>query len=189
MHKGVCVLCAAAAIGMPAYGQAELVLSLNEVSVGSWELYGELMNPQGAIDAAVWDLSFALEGTQLSNFAYNTAFDTDFFGSPAITLSPTLIAFRGLNPGGPLANSGGPDSSNPIFLVSFNADSVTDFELVGQNSGSYESGGVFPIIFFYQLADGTPGTVPFRVELNPIPVPSTALILGIAGFGLLGRRR
>ncbi len=195
MRREACVLSVISAITAPAFGQGQLqeqlVLSVNEVSQGSWEVYGELHNPQSVIDAAVWDLHFVLEGSGLSNFSYNTAFDTDYFGPPSIMLSPSVIEFEGLNPGGPLHNADGPDSSNPLYLVSFSADSVSNFDLVGQNSGSYVATDSFPLgmIFFYQLVNGSPGTVPFRIEINPIPTSGTGAVAGLIGLQLLRRRR
>ncbi|MCA9272350.1 MAG: hypothetical protein KDA31_04820 [Phycisphaerales bacterium] len=195
MRYEACALCALSAIAAPVSGQGQLqeqlVISVNEVSQGSWEVYGELQNPQSVIDAAIWDLHFLLEGSNLSNFSYNTAFDSDFFGPPEIMLSPTSIEFEGINPGGPLRNADGPDSSNPLFLVSFNADSVSDFELVGQNSGSYVGTPTFPfgILFLYQNANGSPGTVPFQIEVNPIPTSGTCAVAGLVGLQLLRRRR
>lgn len=150
-----------------------------------WTLIAELFNPQDTVLTTIADLGFTMSGSGFSNVDYNPAFDSDFFGDADLTVTPTTVDFRGGNTLPPLNNAGGPDSSNPLYIMSFEADSLQSFDLVGQVTGAYV-GTPFPIILTYQNALGEPGDTPYTVC---IPAPASASFLAIAGAAAIRRRR
>lgn len=178
----------AAGVATSATAQTELNLCVEETSLGSWQITAELLNPTGTIVATIADLRFNMTGTNISNFSYNAAFDSDFFGPAVVNASSTSVDFEGYNTLPPLNNANGPDSSNPLFIGQFNAETVTDFSFVGQNNGAY-SGSPFPIILTYQTAAGTAGDTPYTIEIKPIPAPASAALLGLGGLAAARRRR
>ena len=68
--------------------------------------------------------------------------------------------------------------------------------IIGQFSGAYE-GSPFADVFFYQNANGSQGTVPFRgpnlLEMPfleiVIPAPASVSLLGIGALAACRRRR
>ena len=171
-----------------ASAQTSLVINVDEGPGGSWTATAELVNPTDVIRAVVSDLAFTMNGSGMSNFAYNAAFDSTFFGAASVTASASQVDFTGTNTLPPLNNASGPDSSNPLalFTVDGTVDSLT---INGQLSGAYVS-APFDNVFFYQLADGSAGTVPFTVEINPIvPAPASLALLGLGGLATTRRRR
>ncbi len=152
-----------------------------------WLMEAELDNPTGTVLATIADLGFTLTGTNISDFEYNSAFDSDFFGDADVTVTSEQIDFIGNNALPPLNNSGGTDSSNPLRIATFQADRVNSFDLVGQVTGAY-TGIPFPEILFYQNADGTPGTTRWCYFFNCTPTPGTATAL-FMGCALVARRR
>lgn len=184
-----CVVCSLFSVGVSASAQ-ELLISVNEVNPGNWEIQSELFDPSRPLLVTMSDVIFELEGQNISNFVYNSfAFDSEFFGAPVVATTSERIEFAGINTVGPLQNIAGPDTSNPLFIGSFDADSVDSLVLVGQNSGSYIPNTTsFPDIFLYQNAFGEPGTVPFRIEINPIPSSGSGTLLAILALGARRRR-
>ncbi|GAB5495251.1 MAG: hypothetical protein Phyf2KO_03310 [Phycisphaerales bacterium] len=152
---------------------------------GRWHLNAELMNPEGVVLAAVADLGLTIGGVNFSNVEYNPAFDSDFFGDADLTVTGTSIDFLGGNTLPPLDNAGGTDSSNPLHIMSFDADSVESVSLVGQVTGAY-TGSPFPTILTYQDAQGNAGDTPYKFC---IPAPGSALLLGLACTVTVRRRR
>lgn len=171
-----------------ASAQTELEFCIQWISPGQFLLVAELMNPTGTILATIADLEFRIRGENIRNVNYNPAFDSDFFGPADLTVTRDLLEFRGGNYLPPLNNAGGPDSTNPLHIMSFEADIIYEdtFEVIGQLSGAYV-GTPFPDIFFYQLADGSPGTVPWTYCV--IPAPGCAPVLACAVLGLARRKR
>lgn len=178
----------AAGVATSAAAQTELNICVEETSVGTWTVNAELLNPTGNIVATIADLGFTMTGTNISNFSYNAAFDSDFFGPANVNASATSVSFVGYNTLPPLNNANGPDSSNPLFIAQFDADSVDSFVLDGQVNGAY-SGTPFPIILTYQTAAGTAGDTPYTIEIKPIPAPASAALLGLGGLAAARRRR
>ena len=177
----------AAGVATSASAQTELNICIEEVSLGSWNITAELKNPTGTVLAAVADLGFSMSGSNISNFSYNSAFDSDFFGPASVTATASQVDFLGGNTLPPLNNAAGPDSSNPLAIGSFNADSVDSFALVGQVTGAY-TGVPFPIILTYQDANGGAGDTPVNIEIKPIPAPASAALLGLGGLAAARRR-
>ena len=152
-----------------------------------WDVTAELHNPTDTIRAVISDLSFTLTGQDLANFAYNPAFDSTFFGPATVTATSTQIDFSGTNTLPPLNNPSGPDSSNPLSLVSFTGTPF-DLQINGQLSGAYVN-SPFDNVFFYQLANGDPGTVPFNIRYGCLPAPGSLALLGFGGLATTRRRR
>jgi hypothetical protein len=172
-----------ASTAVPAAAQTELCLLIETTNGIDWTLTAELLNPTGTVLAAVADLGFRMGGTNIDNFEYNPAFDSDFFGPATVSVTPTSVDFFGGNNLPPLNNAAGVDSSNPLHIASFTADDIAWFGLSGQVTGAY-AGDPFPVILTYLEAGGG-GDTPWSVKIVPGP-PSIAL-LGIAC--LAGRRR
>lgn len=180
-----------------AHAQTELIIKMYEIShlPDGDALYGitaELTNPTGTILAAISDLSFTVDQTNIHNFQYNPAFDSDFFGPALVDITPTGLTFTGTNTLPPLNNPGGTDSSNPLQIATFEADdfhlsSLPTITILGQLTGAY-SGVPFPEILVYQNADGSPGDVPFRAFFSYIPAPSSASLLCLGGLAAARRR-
>lgn len=166
--------------------QSELVLCFIWAGNDRYDLTAQLLNPTDTIRAIISDLSFTLHGTDLANFTYNPAFDSTFFGPATVSVTPTQIDFSGTNTLPPLNNPGGPDGSNPLYIASFDTTGINSFTINGQFSGAYV-GAPFDNVFFYQNADGSPGSVPFSVCI--IPAPASAMLLGFAGIAAMRRRR
>ncbi|PHQ78114.1 MAG: hypothetical protein COB69_10685, partial [Phycisphaera sp.] len=167
-----------------AAAQTELCLLFSTTNGTDWTLTAELLNPTQTVLATISDLGFTMFGTNIANFEYNPAFDSDFFGPATVITTPSSVDFQGTNTLPPLANAGGVDSSNPLFIASFTADNIPQHPLVlnGQVTGAYV-GVPFPIVFFYQYPFGS--DIPWSVKV--IPAPSSIALLGLAGF--VGRRR
>lgn len=153
-----------------------------------WLLWAELENPTGNVLATVSDLGFTLAGSNISNFEYNSAFDSTFFGDADVSVTSDRVDFRGGNTLPPLNNPGGPDSSNPLEIATFRADVIDSFDLVGQVTGAYVS-SPFPEIIIFQNADGSPGETPWCYFSLCTPTPGTAVMLGIASSFAARRRR
>lgn len=176
------------AAGVAASASAQsLDINIVEGPAGSWTASAVLNAPTGTIRAVISDLAFTMGGSGLSGFSYNSAFDSTFFGAASVTASATQVNFSGANTLPPLNNPGGPDSSNPLALFTVNGN-VTSFAVNGQMTGAY-TGVPFDNVFFYQTAQGTPGTVPFSVNIIPVPAPASAALLGLGGLAAIRRRR
>ncbi|GAB5496288.1 MAG: hypothetical protein Phyf2KO_13680 [Phycisphaerales bacterium] len=177
-------------------------------------LMAELLNPTGTVLAAVADMGFNLTfgGTDLTieNNEFAPAFDSDFFGpaNDGVVSGDSIIGALGGNTLPPLNNAGGPDSSNPLTIYSFDVVIPSNpqqstyymvesgFELAGQVTGAY-AGTPFPTILTYQDAQGNPGNTPYSfndflpldiiliIDVVPAPSSSAALI----GFAAIAARR
>ena len=178
-----------AALVGSASAQHELNIYITQPTPGHGVIYAQLDNPQGTIRAVISDLSFTMTGAGISNFSYNPAFDSFYFGPATVTASPNQIDFSGMNMLPPLSNPGGPDSSNPLHIATFDATLIWDFQINGQMTGAYVH--VLDLVHFYQNANGTRGTVPFYVHIDPswVPSPGATCLLGFAGFAAMRRRR
>lgn len=178
----------------------------------TWTIVAELLNPDPTktIHATVSDISFDLShrgdtGIQIVNNSFQPAFDSDFFGpaNPGVVSGDSIVGAAGSNTISPLNNPGGPDSSNPISIYTYQTiitdDSprqvIADIGIIGQFGGAYE-GAPFPEVFQYQDALGNPGDIPFvfPVLLNYphvqiVPAPMSASLLVLAGAGAVRRRR
>ncbi len=177
----------AAGVATSAAAQTELCIEIAPTGNGNtWAVNAELLNPTGNIVATIADLGFTMTGTNIANFSYNAAFDSDFFGPANVNASSTSVSFVGYNTLPPLNNANGPDSSNPLFIAQFDADSVDSFVLDGQVNGAY-SGTPFPIILTYQTAAGTAGDTPYQIKI--VPAPASAALLGLGGLAAARRRR
>lgn len=178
------------ACGITTFGvqaQTELFLYCTYGADERVHLVAELLNPTGTLLAAVSDFGIRIEGWGFSDFQYNPAFDSDFFGPARVFQDSNTIEFIGTNTLPPLNNAGGPDSSNPLHIGSFELDGrVTNVELVGQVTGAY-SGIPFPEILTYQNADGSPGTTDYTIFC--FPSPGSASLLAFAGIAAIRRRR
>lgn len=177
-------------IGLAAQSQEEMVVSVDEVSPGSWELSAELLNPGDPLEVAVASLKFHLEGSGIAEFDYNPAFDSEFFGPAVVNVTDSTIDFFGINTPGPLQNPDGPDMSNPLFIARFDALTVESFTIQGYFDGASQPapGSQFPQIILYQNINGSPGDVPYRIEINPIPAPASGGVL-LAASCMVARRR
>jgi len=178
----------AAGVATSAAAQPELCITALTTDGMNWTLTAELLNPTDAILATISDLGFTMGGTNFANFTYNAAFDSDFFGPAVVNATASSITFQGTNTLPPLNNAGGIDSSNPLAIGSFTADDVdpNGFTLNGQVTGAYP-GAPFPNVFFYQLADGSPGDVAWSFKV--VPAPASAALLGLGGLAAMRRRR
>lgn len=175
----------AAGVAASASAQTEMIVCVEEVSLGSWNITAELVNPENTLIAAVADLAFTMNGAGIANFSYNSAFDSDFFGPASVTTTPTSVNFSGANTLPPLANAGGPDSSNPLQIATFTAVDLSSFTVNGLLTGAYV-GTPFDEVFIYQNLDGSPGTVEYNWC---IPAPASVTLLGFAGIAAVRRRR
>lgn len=178
----------AAGVAASASAQTELCIIAETSDGTNWSLYAELLNPTGTVLAAISDLGFTMAGENFANFSYNSAFDSDFFGAATVSVSASSVDFLGGNTLPPLNNAGGPDSSNPLQIATFTADSVDElgFVLNGQVTGAYVS-SPFPIILTYQTATGGAGDTPWSFKV--IPAPASAALLGLGGLAAVRRRR
>ena len=114
----IAVVCTICVFAVRLSAQEELVISIDEVASGSWEVSAELLNPVNEIETTIANVNFSLVGSGFSGFAYNHfAFDSEFFGDATFEISSTEISFRGINTPGLLRNSAGPDMSNPLHLI------------------------------------------------------------------------
>ncbi|RNC82305.1 MAG: hypothetical protein ED559_11135 [Phycisphaera sp.] len=174
----------------------------------TYTIMAELLNPTGTVLATVADIGFNLsmsgDDLTIQNNDFSPAFDSDFFGpaNDGVVSGDAIIGALGGNTLPPLNNAGGPDSSNPLTIYSFDVVVPANpaqasyrlevFELVGQVTGAY-TGVPFPIILTYQDAQGNPGdtSVSFQnsifTEFQIIPAPSSGLAL--LGLGALAARR
>ncbi len=204
--------CAVAA-STAAHAQTELQFSFDVSQaiaapgdIVTFTLMAELVNPTGTILATVADMGFNLsmsgDDLTIQNNEFAPAFDSDFFGpaNDGVVSGDSIIGALGGNTLPPLNNAGGPDSSNPLTIYSFDvvvpanpaqSDYVIDnFELVGQITGAY-AGVPFPTILTYQDAQGNPGDTPYSVVgiagFSIIPAPSSGFAL--LGLGALAARR
>ncbi len=165
-----------------------LNINIIEGPADFFTMFAVLNNPAGTIRAVISDLAFTITASNITNFSYNPAFDSTFFGPATVNVTSTSLDFSGTNTLPPLGNPGGPDQSNPLQIATFNATSwITNFEINGQMTGAYV-GVPFDNVFFYQNADGSPGSVPFRLYYYP-PAPGSASLLALAGIGTMRRRR
>ena len=180
---------AAAVLGLSASAsaQTELFISLESSDGFTLDIYAQLLNPTGTVLAAVSDLGFRFNGTNIDNFEYNPAFDSDFFGDASVVNSGSSVEFMGTNTLPPLNNAAGVDSSNPLHIASFTADRVDwcSFELVGQVTGAY-TGVPFPAVLTYQNADGSAGDTDWSFFC---PSPSTATACLLIGAAAARRKR
>jgi hypothetical protein len=169
---------------------AQPLLCINAVTADwvNWYLTAELLNPTGSVLAAISDLGFSFRGTNIDNFEYNSAFDSDFFGDATVNVTSTTVDFLGTNTLPPLTNAGGVDSSNPLHIATFTADFIDDssFVLVGQVTGAY-AGVPFPTILTYQDANGNAGDTAWSTCI--LPAPSAAALVGLGGLAASRRRR
>lgn len=177
-------------------------------------LMAELLNPTDTVLATVADMGFNLTfgGTDLTieNNEFAPAFDSDFFGpaNDGVVSGDSIIGALGGNTLPPLNNAGGPDSSNPLTIYSFDVViplnplqssyrmEESDFELAGQVTGAY-AGTPFPTILTYQDAQGNPGDTPYRfndflplddiLHISVVPAPASSVAL--LGLGALAARR
>ncbi|GAB5496195.1 MAG: hypothetical protein Phyf2KO_12750 [Phycisphaerales bacterium] len=186
--KQACIACLATGIASGALADTQLRFTISTFDGNNWAMTAELENPTGTVIAAIADLGFTLTGSNISNFQHNTAFDSDFFGPATVSVTSTQVDFIGSNTLPPLNNASGPDSSNPLLIATFQADSLDSFDLVGQVTGAY-TGVPFPEILFYQNADGSPGTTTWCVGFYCTPTPGTATAIAIGGALLMRRRR
>lgn len=176
-----------------AHAQPALHINVRAVSLDRYTITAELLNPTGTIRAVLSDLSFTLRAINISNFSYNTAFDSQFFGDATVNVSSSQIDFSGLNTLPPLNNAGGPDSSNPLFIGEFQATRLlrewegTCFELHGQITGAYV-GAPFDEVLFYQYADGSSGDIPVHIDACDFPAPGSFSLMALGGIAA-GRRR
>ena len=184
--------------------------------VVTWTFYAELVNPDPnkVIVATISDMAMTVFHfdtlSQITNNSFQPAFDSDFFG-PAddgmvvpVVDGSQIVGASGQNTLMPLNNPGGPDSRNPLPIYSYDTVITDDTErmvqatilLNGQITGAYaDPNSPFDDVFFYQLADGSPGTVPivypnlispFLPRLHIIPAPASLSLLSLA---LLTTRR
>lgn len=180
--------------------------------VVTWTFTAELLNPDPSrtLLAVVNEIEFDVShqgdtGVEISNNALNPAFD-GLFGSDNGTVSGSSITgVTGFQDPPLLVPDPVIDSSNPLviyeydMLITDGSPRVlkADVDIIGQFSGSYTLDDFpFQDVFFYQLADGSLGQVPFTFgpllferTLTIVPTPASAALLGIAGVGLVGRRR
>lgn len=168
--------------------QTELEFCLTTDDGIRYHLGAQLLNPEGPVLAVIADIGFTFTGNDFANVEYNPAFDSEFFGDADLTVTGTSIDFVGGNTLPPLNNPGGPDSSNPLHIMSFDAVSVHTFTLVGQVTGAYE-GSLFPSILTYQNADGTAGDTPYSFPFFCVPAPGVAPVVAFVGFAAARRRR
>lgn len=191
-----------------------------EAAVGdtvTWTFIAELRNPDPnkTILATVFDIGFDIAhsgnlgpeiGLQISGNSFNPAFDSVFFGpaDPGDISGTSILGALGINTVPPLNNPGGPDSSNPLVIYTYDTlitdgtpRTVSAFPTInGQFNGAYV-GPPFADLIFYQNADGTPGNVPFGLPdiLNyptltiVVPSPASASLLGFGTLMLARRRR
>ena len=151
------------------------------------EIFARLFNPTGEVQAVIADLGFRVEGSNLSNFTYNPAFDSDFFGPASVDVTSDEILFSGYNILPPLNNTDGPDSSNPLPIAELYGN-IWSFSLEGQVNGAYV-GTPFPNVYTLQHAAGVPGDMPYEIRYCNFPSPGTASLLGITGAFAARRRR
>ena len=187
-------------VALPTLAQTELQIRMSFVDfvAGGDALYSidaMLLNPTSTIRTIISDLDFTIDWTDMRDFQYNPAFDSAFFGPASVSVTPTQINFSGTNTLPPLNNPGGPDGSNPLHIATFVGDDfsfvpfiVPQLTINGQLSGAYV-GTPFDNVFFYQNADGTPGTVAFTAYFDYIPAPATLAMIPLAGAVGLRRRR
>ena len=163
--------------------QPHLILDVGEFSPGNWAITAELLNPTDTISAVVNEFHFIIGGTNISGFSSNPLFNVYIED-----VTPTQIDYAGTNLVPPLNTPPQPDSSNPLMMGTFAADSVASIDVVGTLTGAYED-VPFANIFFYQNADGTPGSVTFEANITPIPTPGSLALLGLGGLVVVRRRR
>lgn len=169
----------------------ELLIHIERVTLDRGQITAELRNPTGTVLAVISDLGFTMNGWDITNFQYNPAFDSDFFGPATVTTTPSQVDFLGLNTLPPLNNGDGArlDSSNPLTIATFETRHISAFELIGQITGAYK-GIPFPNILTYLNADGIAGNIPYRIQNDyTFPAPGTAVVLCLAGTGFVRRRR
>ncbi|MFI4871567.1 MAG: hypothetical protein ACIARQ_07120 [Phycisphaerales bacterium JB061] len=193
-----------------AAAQTELLLSIRAdedvVVLGgsvNYTISAELLNPTGPILATIvdfgFDLTFGSPNLTITNNEFTSSFDSDFFGpaDDGTVTGDTILDAHGQNGIPPFNSSGGPDSSNPIEIYNFTLTQTTPdtalyfptFVLNGQISGSYENSPL-PIVFYYQDANGNPGSVPVRVVADSVVfVPAPASGLALLGLGTIATRR
>lgn len=179
------------AVTCSAQAQEHLLVSIDEVSLGSWTITAELLNPDPnkEIVAVVSQFFIYLEGSGFDDFTYNNQFDSDFAGPSRVIVQDGSIEFWGHQWLPPINNVDGPDSSNPLWAASFTADVVDSFEFIGDINGAY-SASPFPEVFYYYRQDGAPADFGYTIDINPIPGPGgTVLITGASLMGLQRRRR
>lgn len=182
-------VCGVTASSLQAQTELEFCLTTDNGPNGlRFHLGAQLLNPEGPVLAVIADIGFTLTGLEIANVDYNPAFDSEFFGDADLTVTSTSIDFVGGNTLPPLNNAGGPDSSNPLHIMSFDASSFDTFTLVGQVTGAYE-GSPFPIILTYQNADGTAGDTPYSFPFFCVPAPGVAPVVAFAGVAAVRRRR
>ena len=174
-------------VAMGVHAQTELFFWCEPGLDGRVYLNAELLNPTGTIVATISDLGLRIQGWGFSDFQYNSAFDSDFFGPATVFQDNNTIEFFGTNTLPPLNNASGPDSSNPLHIGSFEMTGrITNVEFVGQVTGAY-AGVPFPEILTYQNADGSRGDTDYTIFC--VPAPASVSIIAFAGFCSSRRRR
>lgn len=176
----------------------DLVVCVEEVSVGNWEVSAEFFGqiPGDATNiVTIWsDTSFRVSGDDAITFGegWNPGYSSAVFGDPAIANDGTnTVEWVGLQPGGGL---GSPDASNPLFVDDFTYSgdrAALSVELFGQNAALFggDPAQPFGTPGVYLDALNNPGPFTFRVDIKPIPAPASAALLGLGGLAAARRRR
>ncbi|MEO1534181.1 MAG: hypothetical protein AAFS11_01280 [Planctomycetota bacterium] len=152
----------------------------------SWSITAEFLTTPPSPIVQVWaDASFALvgDGSPITITDYNPSYDT--------TLTDAVITDNGTDRvdfvGNANAFFGTPDSSNPLFVASFdytgNMEDVRLF-LIGQNSAIFED-PPFGDVRLYQDVNPDPRLL-LTFEIQIVPAPA---VLAFAPFTAIALRR
>lgn len=210
MTRPLAPLVLAAAFAAPAAAEPHLIVRLiadeHVIAPGDsvhWQVWAELFDPADEIAATVDEIEFNLTfggvpSLSITNNHFAPAFYNlilDDYADDGAVSGDTITGARGLNSTFiPLANPGGADASNPVFIYSFTMvhDGNGGGELYTPSidilfmTGAYP-GTPFPTTINY-LGLGGATDVPFSVEADTVynvPAPATALAL----VGLIATRR
>lgn len=171
--------------------QEHLLVSVDEIQLGYWTVTAELLNPDPDKDllAVVSMFYVSMDGSGFDSLNYNNQFDSDFAGPITVIVEDDYVEFWGYQWLPPANNADGPDSSNPLWAFSFEADRVDSLDFIGDVNGAY-AGSPFPEVFYFHHPDGSPADFGYTIEINPIPSPGTIALIGVSGYWCLrGRRR